>query len=135
MGCKCANAEEEKNEIQKNEEIFNNVDNFKENNKSSDHKVDKKEVPSDIDELLKFIKSDDKIQQPSKKKKKKNKKNKKKNNKKNDEKEDTKEEKEEKDDIIINEDEEFIKFKNDIELNSVNRYKIHKIKFKYNQKW
>ena len=118
-----------------NKEIFNNIDNFKENNKFSNYKIEKKEVPSDIDELLKFIKSDDKIQQPSKKKKKKNKKNKKKNKKKNDEKEDTKEEKEEKDDIIINEDEEFIKFKNDIELNSVNRYKIHKIKFKYNQKW
>ena len=120
----------------KNEEIFNNVDNFKENNKSSDHKVDKKEVPSDIDELLKFIKSDDKIQQPSKKKKKKNKKNKKKNNKKNNEQEDKKEEKEEeKEDITINEDEEFIKFKNDIELNSINKYKIHKIKFKYKSDW
>ena len=118
----------------KNKEIFNNIEDFKENSKFNNNKIEKKEVPSDIDELLKFIKSDDKIQ-PSKKKKKRNKKNKKKNKNKADEDEDKKEENEEKEDIMINDDEEFIKFKNDIELNSINRYKIHKIKFKYKSDW
>ena len=105
----------------------------KENNdiKKSNKKIDKNEIPSDIDDLVKYIVNDDKTEGPGKKKKK-NKKKKKKN--KNEIKEEKKEEKKEdlkeKDNM-----DEIDEIKDDLIKNSVNRYKIHKIKFIYRPKW
>ena len=105
--------------------------NKKENNNKKPIKIDKNEIPNDIDALVKYIVNDDKTETQNKKKKK-NKKRKKKN--KNEIKEDKKEEKE--DDIIEKEmNDEIEDIKKDLLKNSINRYKIHKIKFKYRPKW
>ena len=106
----------------------------KENNKSKKSiKIDKNEIPNDIDDLVKYIVNDDKDKNETQnKKKKKNKKRKKKN--KNEIKEDKKEEKEE--DIQEKEqNDEIDEIKQDLVKNSINRFKIHKIKFKYRPKW
>ena len=112
----------------KKESKKENIDNNKyiKNNK----KTDKKEIPSDIDDLVKYIVNDDK---PTNKKKKKNRKKNKKN----------KNEKEEKDVDCINqetkdedeENNEIQEIKDNFIQNSINRFKIHKIKFKYEPKW
>ena len=104
----------------------------KENNKSNKKvKIDKNEIPNDIDDLVKYIVNDDKTETQNKKKKR-NKKRKKKN--KNEIKKNKKEsfeeeikEKEKKDDTE--------EVKKDFIVNSINRFKIHKIKFKYRPKW
>ena len=104
----------------------------KENNKSKKKvKLDKNEIPNDIDDLVKYIVNDDKTETQNKKKKR-NKKRKKKN--KNEIKEDKKEEKEE-DIKNINIKDDIKDIKEDFVKNSINRYKIHKIKFKYKPKW
>ena len=104
----------------------------KENNKSKKKvKLDKNEIPNDIDDLVKYIVNDDKTETQNKKKKR-NKKRKKKN--KNEIKEDKKEEKEE-DNKNINIKDDIKDIKEDLVKNSINRYKIHKIKFKYKPKW
>ena len=93
--------------------------------------VKKVDIPNDIDDLVKYIVADDKNETTGKKKKK-NKKKKKKN--KNENKEDKKEENEE-DNKIKEDKDEIEEIKEDLLKNSINRYKIHKIKFKYRPKW
>ena len=104
----------------------------KENNKSKKtNKIDKNEIPNDLDDLVKYIVNDDKTETQNKKKKR-NKKRKKKN--KNEIKEDKKDENEE--DIKEKEQKDEIdKIKEDLLQNSINRFKIHKIKFKFRPKW
>ena len=112
-----------KKEIKKKEILKN------ENNKKI--KIEKNDIPSDIDDLVKYIVNDDKTENQNKKKKR-NKKRKKKN--KNEIKEEKKGEIEEdikEKDIIDDTDE----IKKDFIINSINRFKIHKIKFKYRPKW
>ena len=94
-------------------------------------KIDKSEIPNDLDDLVKYIVNDDKVEAQIKKKKK-NKKRKKKN------KNEIKEEKQEEKETHIKENEkkdEKEDIKEDFLQNSINRYKIHKIKFKYRPKW
>ena len=122
-----------------------NINNKKENNgnklnntNNNKLKVDKKEIPSDIDDLVKYITNDDKKEIQNKKKKKNKKKAKKKNK---NEIEANKDK--DKDEINIdNEDkketeknDEINEIKQNIINNSINRFKIHKIKFKYRPKW
>ena len=95
--------------------------------KKSNKKVD---IPNDIDDLVKYIVNDDKNENTGKKKKK-NKKKKKKN--KNEIKEDKKEEIE--DTKEKEKSDEIEEIKENLIKNSINRYKIHKIKFKYRPKW
>ena len=104
----------------------------KENNKNKKtNKIDKNEIPNDLDDLVKYIVNDDKTETQNKKKKR-NKKRKKKN--KNEIKEDKKDENEE--DIKEKEQKDEIdKIKEDLLQNSINRFKIHKIKFKFRPKW
>ena len=102
----------------------------KENNesiKSNNKKIDI--IPNDIDDLVKYIEKDDKTENTGKKKKK-NKKKKKKN--KNEIKEDKKEEEDEQN---KGQKDEIDDIKDDLLKNSINRFKIHKIKFKYRPKW
>ena len=123
-----------KNKITNNKKESNNNVNKKIANKNNNYKIDKKEIPSDLDDLVKFIENDDKNETKNKKKKKNKKKTKKKN----------------KTEDIVNkegenmneeemknqkEDEEFNKLKENILKNSINRFKIHKIKFKYRPEW
>ena len=98
-----------------------------ENNKSNNKKIDI--IPNDIDDLVKYIEKDDKTENNGKKKKK-NKKKKKKN--KNEIKEDKKEEEDEQN---KGQKDEIDDIKDDLLKNSINRFKIHKIKFKYRPKW
>ena len=98
-----------------------------ENNKSNNKKIDI--IPNDIDDLVKYIEKDDKTENTGKKKKK-NKKKKKKN--KNEIKEDKKEEEDEQN---KGQKDEIDDIKDDLLKNSINRFKIHKIKFKYRPKW
>ena len=104
----------------------------KENNKNKKtNKIDKNEIPNDLDDLVKYIVNDDKTETQNKKKKR-NKKRKEKN--KNEIKEDKKDENEE--DIKEKEQKDEIdKIKEDLLQNSINRFKIHKIKFKFRPKW
>ena len=125
------------NKILKNNEklLKNKKESKKENNENNkliknNKKIDKKEIPSDIDDLVKYIVNDDK---PTNKKKKKNRKKNKK----------SKNEKEEKDMDSLNqefngedeENNEIQEIKDNFIKNSINRFKIHKIKFKYEPKW
>ena len=121
-----------KNTNNKNKNENNNK--FLNNNKNQ--KNDKKEIPSDIDDLVKYIVTDDKKETQNKKKKK----NKKRNKKKNKNEIDVNEEKQVKNDYIKNEEEkeedkEINEIKKDFKDNSINRFKIHKIKFKYGPEW
>ena len=95
--------------------------------KSNNKKID---IPNDIDDLVKYIEKDDKNENAGKKKKK----NKKKKKKKNEIKEDKKEENNE-DFGESNKKDEIVDIKQDLLKNSINRFKIHKIKFKYRPKW
>ena len=95
--------------------------------KSNNKKID---IPNDIDDLVKYIEKDDKNENAGKKKKK----NKKKKKKKNEKKEDKKEENNE-DFGESNKKDEIDDIKQDLLKNSINRFKIHKIKFKYRPKW
>ena len=104
------------------------------NNKNKNQKQDKKEIPSDIDDLVKYITNDDKPEVQAKKKKKNRKKNKKKN--KNDGSgiaKDINYKAEEH--IEIKDDEEINIIKKNLVENSINRFLIHKIKFKFSPKW
>ena len=92
-------------------------------------KIDKSEIPNDLDDLVKYIVNDDKTETQKKKKK-----NKKKKKKKSEVKEDKKEE-QDKGDIKKDDRDEVEETKKDLAKNSINRYKIHKIKFKYRPKW
>jgi NADH:ubiquinone oxidoreductase subunit len=115
----------------KNKEKANN----NENNKFAKQKKksDKTEVPSDIDDLVKYIVNDDKAPGGQNKKKKKNKKRNKKNKEKEKEKEenDAELEQKEKDE----EDKEIKEVKDYFNKNSINRHNIYKIKFKYKPRW
>ena len=108
-------------------------------NKQQIKKNEKKEIPSDIDDLVKYIENDNinnnnKKETETKKKKRNRKKNKKK---KNENKDDNKG-----DDSKIKEDIKYSRYNEEIEeikkdlLNySINRFEIHKVKFKYTQSW
>ena len=99
----------------------------------SNKKLDKKEIPSDIDDLVKYIVNDDKTETQNKKKKKNKRKNKKNKNEIKIEKEEENlniEEKKEKE-----ENDEINEIKDNLINNSINRFKIHKIKFKYRPQW
>ena len=96
--------------------------------KSNNKKIDI--IPNDIDDLVKYIEKDDKNENTGKMKKK-NKKKKKKN--KNEIKEGKKDELE--DDENTEQKNEIDAIKEDLLKNSINRFKIHKIKFKYRPKW
>ena len=122
--------------------IKNNKKNKKENNgnkfanTNKNFKIDKKEIPSDIDELVKYITNDDKKENQNKKKKTKKKKTKKKNKNEDEPKKeetnvDDEDEKTKKDE----ENDEIADIKKNLVENSINRFKIHKIKFKYQSKW
>ena len=118
----------ESKKIKKQKEKFQKEFNKQENsNNDKINKNEKKDIPSDIDDLVKYIANDDKKEniQNTKKKKRKNKKSKKKKE----------ENEEEEDDKLLNEDDEINKIKEDLIKNSINRYKIHKIKFKYREEW
>ena len=130
----------------KSEIIFKNKKNIinknkKENNKGNKNylntnknpKEDKKKIPSDIDDLVKYIENDNKNEKENNKKKKRNKKRTKKKNK-NENDNEKKEEnsgqtKEEQDNDEIKE------IKENFLTNSINKYNIYKIKFKYKPKW
>ena len=104
-----------------------------ENNKSNNKiKIDKNDIPNDIDDLVKYIVNDDRTETQNKKKKR-NKKRKKKN--KNEIKEEKKEEQEEEDIKEKTNIDDTDEIKKDFIINSINRFQIHKIKFKYKQKW
>ena len=95
--------------------------------KSNNKKID---IPNDIDDLVKYIEKDDKNENAGKKKKKTKKKKKKKNEIKEDKKEENNEDFGE-----SNKKDEIDDIKQDLLKNSINRFKIHKIKFKYRPKW
>ena len=117
-----------KNQIKTEHE---NTKNSLNSNKNS--KVEKKEIPSDIDDLVKYIENDNKNGTQNKKKKKNKKKTKKKNKNEIENKTDqnvNQDEKKEKDEI-----EEINEIKDNFIKNSINRFKIHKIKFKYKSEW
>jgi hypothetical protein len=127
---------EDKKNLNINNKKENNDINKSKNNKN--FKVEKKEIPSDIDDLVKYITNDDKKEIQNKKKKKNKKKAKKKNK---NEIEANKDK--DKDEINIDnedkketeENDEINEIKQNIINNSINRFKIHKIKFKYRPKW
>ena len=121
-----------KNNNNKNK-VENKGNKFANNNKNL--KSDKKEIPSDLDDLVKYIEKDDKKTTQNKKKKK----NKKRNKKKNKNEAELNEDKDEKNEINVSKDkednDEIEDIKQNFINNSINRYKIHKIKFKYGTKW
>ena len=122
-----------KNKINKNKKVNNNNSNKKNTAQNKSYKIDKKEIPSDIDDLVKYIENDNKNDTQTKKKKKNKKKAKKKNKKeemdKAEENMNEEELKQKKEDDEINE------VKENLLKNSINRFKIHKIKFKYKKEW
>ncbi len=106
----------------------------KETNTKSSKESEKNNIPNDIDDLVKYITNDDK----GTKKKKNRKKNKKNKNQKKNAKEETlnvEDKKEKEKEEEENEDEELNEVKKDILKNSINRFKIHKIKFKFGPNW
>jgi hypothetical protein len=122
--------------------IKNNKKNKKENNgnkfanTNKNFKIDKKEIPSDIDELVKYITNDDKKETQNKKKKTKKKKTKKKNKNEDEPKKEEANLDDEDEKTKKNEDsDEIADIKKNLVENSINRFKIHKIKFKYQPKW
>ena len=123
-----------KNKLNKNKKINNNNKASKKNTtQNKSYKIDKKEIPSDIDDLVKYIENDNKDEAQNKKKKKNKKKAKKKNkaedmNKK-EENMNEEELRQKKEEDEINE------IKDNLVKNSINRFKIHKIKFKYKKEW
>ena len=116
-------SKQKKKVTKKNRTKKESNDNIKSNNKKID-------IPNDIDDLVKYIEKDDKNENTGKKKKK----NKKKKKKKNEIKEDKKEENNEEMNVS-NKKDEIDDIKEDLLKNSINRFKIHKIKFKYRPKW
>ena len=123
-----------KNKIIKNKKFNNNNKSNKKNTvQNKNYKIDKKEIPSDIDDLVKYIENDNKNDTQTKKKKKNKKKAKKKNKKEEIDKTEgnmnEEELKQKKEDDEINE------IKENLLKNSINRFKIHKIKFKYKKEW
>jgi len=125
---------EDKKNLNINNKKENNDINKSKNNKN--FKVEKKEIPSDIDDLVKYIVNDDKKETQNKKKKKNRKKTKKKNKNEienNNEKDETNLDVEDK--LEKEENDEIDKIKQSLLSNSINRYKIHKFKFKYRPKW
>ena len=123
-----------KNKLNKNKKVnSNNKGNKKNTVQNKNYKIDKKEIPSDIDDLVKYIENDNKNDTQTKKKKKNKKKAKKKNKKEEmDKQEETMNEEELKQ---KKEDEEINEIKENLLKNSINRFKIHKIKFKYKKEW
>ena len=119
------------NNINKNKKENNTNNNNKFVNTNKNIKNDKKEIPSDIDDLVKYIENDEKNETKNKKKKKNKKKTKKKNKGEND----IKEQNIEEDDKDKQENDEINEIKDNFVKNSINRFKIHKIKFKYKKEW
>ena len=113
-------------------------------NKNNEENKNKKEekneiIPNDLDDLVKYIKDDN----TQNKKKKKNRKKTKKRNKNNpanaegesDNKREHDEIKDKDDDNFIDDEKDIQMFKEDLSRNSINRFHIHKIKFKYRPKY
>ena len=113
-------------------------------NKNNEENKNKKEekneiIPNDLDDLVKYIKDDN----TQNKKKKKNRKKTKKRNKNNpanaegesDNKKEHDEIKDKDDDNFIDDEKDIQMFKEDLVRNSINRFQIHKIKFKYRPKY
>ena len=120
-----SNKNSKKNKNKKTENNNKNIINIKSNE-------EKKEIPNNLDDLVKYIKDDSTGEKQGKKKKKNRKKAKKKNKNNNEDKKEEKEINEIKDsNNIIDEDKELQALKDDLVKDSINRYKIHKIKFKY----
>ena len=102
-------------------------------------KEEKNEIPNDLDDLVKYIKDDN----TQNKKKKKNRKKTKKRNKNNpaEEGDENKKEQDENkvkdknDDNFIDDEKDIQMFKEELTRNSINRFQIHKIKFKYRSKY
>ena len=115
----------------RNNQNKNDTISFKYENKSNNIKQDKNDIPSDIDDLVQYITNDDKQEIKTKKKKKK-KKNKKKNKLENNDKEKTIKFTVKKD---KKENQEIEQIKEELYHSSINRFKIHKIKFKYSPEW
>ena len=112
----------------------NNIKN-KKSEEIKNKKEEKSEIPNDLDDLVKYIKDDN---NQNKKKKKNRKKTKKRNKNAGGENsnENKKEPNENKDDDNFIDDEKDIQiFKDDLIKDSINRFKIHKIKFKYRPKY
>ncbi len=112
----------------------NNIKN-KKSEEIKNKKEEKSEIPNDLDDLVKYIKDDN---NQNKKKKKNRKKTKKRNKNAGGENsnENKKEQNENKDDDNFIDDEKDIQiFKDDLIKDSINRFKIHKIKFKYRPKY
>ena len=123
-----------RNNINKKNKKENNGNKFANTNKN--FKIDKKEIPSDIDELVKYITNDDKKETQNKKKKPKKKKAKKKNKNEDEPKKEEANVDEEDEKTKKNEEnDEIAEIKKNLVENSINRFKIHKIKFKYEPKW
>ena len=123
----------EKNNISKKNKKENNGNKFANTNKN--YKIDKKEIPSDIDELVKYITNDDKKENQNKKKKAKKKKTKKKNKNEDEPKKEEANGDAEDEKTKNEESDEIADIKKNLVENSINRFKIHKIKFKYQPKW
>ena len=118
-------------------QIENNVLKNKKVEEIKIKKEEKNEIPNDLDDLVKYIKDDN----TQNKKKKKNRKKTKKRNKNNppeeggENKKEQNEIKEKDDDNFIDDEKDIQMFKEDISRNSINRFEIHKIKFKYRPKY
>ena len=127
-----------KEKIFKNNKEKKNINENNNNNKygKNNKKIDKKEIPSDIDDLVKYIVNDDKTQTQNKKKKKNKKKNKKnKNEIKNEKDDEAGGADQDLEDKKEQEDSELRKIKENFVENSINKYNIYKIKFKFKSKW
>ena len=115
--------------------VENNILKNKKSEEIKNKKEEKSEIPNDLDDLVKYIKDDN---NQNKKKKKNRKKTKKRNKNAGGENsnENKKEQNENKDDDNFIDDEKDIQiFKDDLIKDSINRFKIHKIKFKYRPKY
>ena len=123
-----------KDKTKKENENGKDKESKKEKNTKSSKENEKNNIPNDIDDLVKYITNDDK----NTKKKKNRRKNKKNKNQKKNGKEETlnvEDKKEKVKEVEEDEDEELNEVKKDILKNSINRFKIHKIKFKYEPNW
>ena len=123
--------------IKSKKDIKKDIKNEKSDEKGIKYKkIEKKEIPSNIDDWVKYIANDEKPETKNNKKKKKNRKKNKKNK---------NEIKNENIDKVLSqenerekekeENDEIKEIKNNFIQNSINRFKIHKIKFKYEPKW
>ena len=130
-----SNSKNKFNKKRFHKKVENNILKNKKSEEIKNKKEEKSEIPNDLDDLVKYIKDDN---NQNKKKKKNRKKTKKRNKNAGGENsnENKKEQNENKDDDNFIDDEKDIQiFKDDLIKDSINRFKIHKIKFKYRPKY